>query len=58
VLRPRVLQLVEAQKQVVNKFITEAKKKISEGNDEPKDGGLALMRAFRGLPKAVRSLNS
>ncbi|HET9052594.1 MAG TPA: preprotein translocase subunit SecA, partial [Cyclobacteriaceae bacterium] len=23
----------------------------SEGNDDPKDGGLALMRAYRGLPK-------
>jgi preprotein translocase subunit SecA len=51
-LKPRVLQLVEAQKQVVNKFLTEAKKKIGEGNDDPKDGGLALMRAFRGLPKS------
>lgn len=27
------------------------KKKIAEGNDDPKDGGLALMRAHRGLPK-------
>jgi preprotein translocase subunit SecA len=52
VLRPRVQQLVEAQKQVVNRFLTEAKKKIAEGNDDPKDGGLALMRAFRGLPKS------
>ncbi|MBE7172177.1 MAG: preprotein translocase subunit SecA [Williamsia sp.] len=52
VLRPRVQQLVEAQKQVVNKSLTEAKKKIGEGNDDPKDGGLALMRAHRGLPKS------
>ncbi|MEJ7737126.1 MAG: preprotein translocase subunit SecA [Chitinophagaceae bacterium] len=51
-LKPRVLQLVEAQKQVVNKFLTEAKKKIAEGNDDPKDGGMALMRSFRGLPKS------
>ena len=29
----------------------EAKKKIAEGNDDPKDGGLALFRAHRGLPK-------
>lgn len=50
-LKPRVLQLIEAQKQVVNKFLIEAKKKIAEGNDDPKDGGLALMRAYRGLPK-------
>ncbi|ULQ56631.1 preprotein translocase subunit SecA [Flavihumibacter rivuli] len=51
-LKPRILQLVEAQKQVVNKFLNEAKKKIADGNDDPKDGGLSLMRAFRGLPKS------
>jgi preprotein translocase subunit SecA len=51
ILKPRVSQLVEAQKQVTNKFLIEAKKKFGEGNDEPKDGGLALMRAWRGLPK-------
>jgi preprotein translocase subunit SecA len=51
ILKPRVQQLVEAQRQVVNKFLQEAKKKIAEGNEDPKDGGLALMRAFRGLPK-------
>ncbi len=52
ILKPRVLQLVEAQKQVTNKFLTEAKKKFAENNDDPKDGGLALMRAWRGLPKS------
>ena len=51
ILKPRVLQLFEAQRQVTNKFLIEAKKKFAEGNDDPKDGGLALMRAFRGLPK-------
>lgn len=35
----------------MNKFLNEARKKIAEGNDDPKDGGLALMRAYRGLPK-------
>ena len=50
-LKPRVHQLVEAQKRVTNQFLIEAKKKIAEGNDDPKDGGLALMRAHRGLPK-------
>jgi preprotein translocase subunit SecA len=44
--------LVEAQKQVTNKFLIEAKKKFAENNDDPKDGGLALMRAWRGLPKS------
>jgi preprotein translocase subunit SecA len=51
IIKPRVAQLVEAQKQVTNKFLIEAKKKFADGNDDPKDGGLALMRAWRGLPK-------
>jgi len=51
ILKPRVLALVEAQRRAVNNFLIEAKKKIADGNDDPKDGGLALMRAFRGLPK-------
>jgi len=50
-LKPRIERLVEAQKRAVNNFLIEAKKKITEGNDDPKDGGLALMRAYRGLPK-------
>jgi preprotein translocase subunit SecA len=48
-LKPRVFKVVEAQKKVVNNFLTEAKKKIAEGNE--KEGGLALFRAHRGLPK-------
>jgi len=51
VLRDRVRNLVEMQKQVVNKNLNEAKKLFAEGEDDPKTGGLALMRAFRGLPK-------
>lgn len=50
-LKPRIEKLVEAQRRAVNQFLNEAKKKISEGNDDPKDGGLALFRAYRGLPK-------
>jgi preprotein translocase subunit SecA len=50
-LKPRIEKLVDAQKRAVNQFLIEAKKKIAEGNDDPKDGGLALMRAHRGLPK-------
>jgi preprotein translocase subunit SecA len=50
-LKPRIEKLVEAQRKAVNQYLIEAKKKISEGNDDPKDGGLALMRAHRGLPK-------
>ena len=50
-LKPRIEKLVDAQKRAVNGFLQEAKKKIAEGNDDPKDGGLALFRAHRGLPK-------
>ena len=50
-LKPRVEKILEAQKRVTNSFLIEAKKKIAEGNDDPKDGGLALYRAHRGLPK-------
>ena len=50
-LKPRIEKLVEAQKRSINQFLNEARKKIAEGNDDPKDGGLALFRAHRGLPK-------
>ncbi len=50
-LKPRIEKLVDAQKRATNQFLNEAKKKITEGNDDPKDGGLALFRAHRGLPK-------
>ena len=50
-LKPRIEKLVEMQKKTVNQFLIEAKKKIAEGNDDPKDGGKALYSAFRGLPK-------
>jgi preprotein translocase subunit SecA len=48
-LKPRIYKLVEAQKKLVTQYLNEAKKLISEGNE--KDGGLALFRAFRGMPK-------
>jgi preprotein translocase subunit SecA len=50
-LKPRVEKIVEAQRKVTSNFLIDAKKKIAEGNDDPKDGGLALFRAHRGLPK-------
>ncbi len=50
-LKPRIEKLVDAQKRATNAFLNEAKKKIADGNDDPKDGGLALFRAHRGLPK-------
>ena len=48
-LKPRVQKLYEAQKKIVTSFLQEAKKKLSENRTE--DGGLALFRAYRGLPK-------
>ncbi|RYY47663.1 MAG: preprotein translocase subunit SecA, partial [Chitinophagaceae bacterium] len=51
-LKPRIERLLEAQKKATHQYLLEAKKKIAEGNDDPKDGGLALMRAHRGLPKS------
>jgi preprotein translocase subunit SecA len=50
-LRDRISRLVEMQKQVTNKYLIDARKKFSEGDDDPKSGGLSLMRAYRGLPK-------
>ncbi|MFM9909024.1 MAG: preprotein translocase subunit SecA [Chitinophagaceae bacterium] len=50
-LRDRVNKLVEMQKQVTNKSLVEARKKFTEGDDDPKTGGLSLMKSFRGLPK-------
>lgn len=50
-LKPRIEKLVDAQKKATNQFLNEARKKIGEGNDDPKDGGLALFRSHRGLPK-------
>src|SRR5258708_38095577 len=52
ILKSRVERLFEAQRKMTNQFLIEARKKIAEGNDDPKDGGLALMRAHRGLPKS------
>jgi preprotein translocase subunit SecA len=51
ILKPRVQQLVEAQERIVRQNLNDAKKKFSEGDDDPKSGGLFLFRAYRGLPK-------
>ncbi|MDP9048181.1 MAG: preprotein translocase subunit SecA, partial [Bacteroidota bacterium] len=51
-LKPRIERLVNAQKNYVNGVLNEAKKLISEGKTGPDEGGLALLRAFRGLPKS------
>jgi len=51
ILKPRVLQLVEAQEKLARNFLNEAKKRFAEGDDDPKGGGMYLFRAHRGLPK-------
>ncbi|NJN42476.1 MAG: preprotein translocase subunit SecA, partial [Flammeovirgaceae bacterium] len=48
-LKPRIHKVVEAQKKLVLQYLNEAKKLIAEGNE--KEGGIALFRAFRGMPK-------
>jgi len=50
-LKPRIERLVEAQRKIVNGFSSEAKKLIAENKADEKSGGLALLRAHRGLPK-------
>ncbi len=48
-LKPRVAKIVEQQRKLATNFLTEAKKLIKDGNE--KEGGLALFRSYRGLPK-------
>ncbi|MEQ9590962.1 MAG: preprotein translocase subunit SecA [Cyclobacteriaceae bacterium] len=48
-LKPRIHKVVEAQKKLINQFLNDAKKLISEGNE--KEGGISLFRAHRGMPK-------
>ncbi|MCZ4225340.1 preprotein translocase subunit SecA [Pedobacter rhodius] len=52
-LKPRIERLVNAQKAYVSQALNEAKKLINAGNTgtEEGEGGLALLRAYRGLPK-------
>ncbi len=49
--KPRVQQLVQEQERIVRHNLNEARKKFSDGDDDPKSGGLYLFRAYRGLPK-------
>ncbi|KAF1856522.1 hypothetical protein Lal_00049047 [Lupinus albus] len=50
-LKPRIERLVNAQKAYVNTVLNEAKKAINEGKTGVDEGGLALIRAHRALPK-------
>jgi preprotein translocase subunit SecA len=57
-LKPRVEKLVAAQRKYINTALTEAKKRLGPltkgekiSKEDEKEGGLALLRAHRGLPK-------
>lgn len=47
-LKPRIERLVKKQRSLVTDYLTEAKKLIDTDDEK---GGLALFRAFKGLPK-------
>ncbi|MGZ3835037.1 MAG: preprotein translocase subunit SecA [Mucilaginibacter sp.] len=51
-LKPRIERLVNTQKNYINGVLNEAKKAITEGKTGTDEGGLALLRAHRGLPKS------
>jgi len=50
-LKPRIERLVNAQKTYINTVLNEAKRAIAAGDTGVEGGGLALLRAHRGLPK-------
>ena len=47
--KPQVQKLYQAQRDLVTKLLADAKKLISEKNEE--EGGKLLLRAYKGLPK-------
>ncbi|MDN3598431.1 preprotein translocase subunit SecA [Mucilaginibacter myungsuensis] len=51
-LKPRIERLVNAQKNYINTVLNEAKKQINDNKTDAETGGLALLRAHRGLPKS------
>ena len=48
-LKPKVDRLVSAQKKLVTQILADAKKLIADNKND--EGGLLLLRAFKGLPK-------
>ena len=52
-LKPNLEKLIQEQRKIVNQHLNEAKKQFELGNVGVNEGeaGLALLRAFRGLPK-------
>ena len=52
-LKPKIHRLVDVQKKVVQGFINDAKKKLkSDDNNDVKEAGVSMFRAYRGLPKS------
>ena len=53
-LKPKVVSLVQVQQKAAQGFLAEAKKKLVDGasKEEVEEGGLALYRAYRALPKS------
>ena len=52
-LKPRIERLVKAQRKLITGYINDSKKKFAADDKgvEEGQGGIALFRAFRGLPK-------
>ncbi|MEM6263808.1 MAG: preprotein translocase subunit SecA [Bacteroidota bacterium] len=51
-LKPRIERLERKQRELVSRYMVEAKKKIGSGDKKAEEeGALALFRAYRGLPK-------
>ncbi len=48
-LKPKILSLLQIQKQLVTQVLSDSKKLFNEGDKE--NGGFKLLQAFRGLPK-------
>ena len=48
-LKPKIQDIVDVQRKYLTGVLSEAKKLIAEG--DKKEGGLQLLRVFRGLPK-------
>ena len=50
ILKPKISSLVQTQKQLVTKILSDSKKLIMSGDNE--NGGFKLLQAYRGLPKS------
>ena len=50
ILKPKISSLVQTQKQLITKILSDSKKLIISGDKE--NGGFKLLQAYRGLPKS------